>query len=96
MSSHRDTVTVHLPLALREFAGGQERIAVAGESVGLALNELARQHPLVAARILGPDGELRRYVNVFLGETNVRDLQGLDTPLATGDSLFIIPAVAGG
>lgn len=96
MSSPAGTATVYLPLALREFAGGQETIAVVGETVGRVLNELARQHPLVAARILGPDGELRRYVNVFQGESNVRDLQGLDTPVATGDSLFIIPAVAGG
>lgn len=96
MTMPADTVTVHLPLALREFAGGRATIALAGDTVRQVLDELAAAYPLAGARVLGTEGELRRYVNVFLGEVNVRDLQGLETPLSTGDEIFIIPAVAGG
>ena len=96
MNEPANMVTVHLPLALREFVGGQERIAVAGGTVRQALGELAREHPLAGARILGPEGNLRRHVNVFLGEINVRDRQGLESRIETGDEIFIIPAVAGG
>ena len=96
MNGPVEKVTVHLPLALREFVGGQERITVAGGTVRQALGELARKHPLAGARILGPEGNLRRHVNVFLGEINVRDRQGLESRIETGDEIFIIPAVAGG
>jgi molybdopterin converting factor small subunit len=96
MNGPGDKVTVHLPLALREFVGGQVTIKVAAGTVGQALRELAREYPLAGARILGPEGDLRRYVNVFLGEVNVRDRQGLDSLIENGDEIFIIPAVAGG
>lgn len=96
MKTPGDKVIVHLPLALREFADGQARIAVTGATVRDVLDALATDYPLAGARILGPEGELRRYVNVFLGEANVRDIQGLDSRLEPGDELFIIPAVAGG
>lgn len=89
-------IIFQLPPALREFARGQENVSVDGRSVGEALLALAAEHPLVGARIMGPGGELRRHVNLFLGERNVRDLQSLDTRVAAGDTIFIIPAVAGG
>lgn len=96
MKGSADKVTVHLPLALREFVGGQVTITVAGGTVRQVLLELTREYPLAGARILGPEGDLRRHVNVFLGEINVRDRQGLDSVIENGDELFIIPAVAGG
>ncbi|MCW8846308.1 MAG: MoaD/ThiS family protein [Gammaproteobacteria bacterium] len=94
--SDAGTIMFQLPTALREFAQGQENVNVHGQSVGEALQALAAEHPLVGSRIIGPGGELRRHVNLFLGERNVRDLQGLDTRVAAGDTIFIIPAVAGG
>ncbi len=94
--SDADTVIFLLPPALREFAGGEEKVRVHGQSVGEALLALAAAYPLVGARVMGPGGELRRHVNLFLGERNIRDLQGLDTRLSAGDAIFVIPAVAGG
>lgn len=94
--SDADKVIFHLPPALREFAGGKEKVRVHGPSMGEALLGLAAAYPLVGARIMGPGGELRRHVNLFVGERNIRDLQGLDTRLAAGDTIFVIPAVAGG
>jgi molybdopterin synthase sulfur carrier subunit len=96
MNTTSSTVTFHLPLALREFAGQQETVRVQGQDVGQALSALIETYPLVGARLLEHGGMLRRHVNLFLGEHNVRDLQGLETPLCTGDEIFIIPAVAGG
>lgn len=94
--SDSGTVIVHLPPALREFARGQENVRVQGQSVREALLALAAEHPLVGTRLMGPGGELRRHVNLFIGECNVRDLQRLDTRLSAGDTIFVIPAVAGG
>ncbi len=96
MNGSADKVTVHLPLALREFVGGQVTITVAGGTVRQVLLELTREYPLAGARILGPEGDLRRHVNVFIGEENVRDRQGLDSPIEKGDEIYVIPAVAGG
>ncbi|MDH3401901.1 MAG: MoaD/ThiS family protein [Chromatiales bacterium] len=96
MNGSADKVTVHLPLALREFVGGQVTITVAGDTLRQVLFELAREYPLAGARILGPEGDLRRHVNVFIGEVNVRDRQGLDSLIEKGDEIYVIPAVAGG
>jgi molybdopterin converting factor small subunit len=89
-------VIVQLPAPLRPFAEGAAELTVAADSVRAALAELGAGRPSLAARILTPEGELRPYVNVFVGERNIRRLQGLDTPLADGDVVAIIPAVAGG
>jgi molybdopterin converting factor small subunit len=89
-------VTVQLPAPLRPFAEGAAELTVAAGTVRAALAELGEGRPNLASRLLTPEGELRPYVNVFVGERNIRRLQGLDTPLADGDVVAIIPAVAGG
>lgn len=89
-------VTVHIPAPLRPFADGATQLAVPADTVGEALAQLGEQRPALLSRILTPEGELRPYVNVFVGERNVRRLDGLRTPLAPGDVMAIIPAVAGG
>lgn len=96
MNATEPQVILHLPLALREFTGGQDRLHLPGRNVAGVLEALRARYPLVGARVLEAGGGLRRHVNLFLGEQNVRDLQGLDTPLVAGDELFLIPAVAGG
>jgi sulfur-carrier protein len=89
-------VTVQIPPPLRPFADGAAEVAVEAGTVGEALERLGADRAPLLARILTPEGELRPYVNVFVGERNARHLEGLQTPLADGDVVAIIPAVAGG
>lgn len=96
MSVTDPIVILHLPLALREFADGRDRLSLPGARVSGMLRALQAGFPLVGARVLEAGGGLRRHVNLFLGEQNIRDLQGMETPLSEGDELFLIPAVAGG
>ena len=89
-------VTVLIPTPLRRFTGGEAKVAVAGSSVAEVLDALDAAHPGIGERLRDDSGQLRRFVNVFVNGQNVRDGQGVDTPLATGDEVGIIPAMAGG
>jgi sulfur-carrier protein len=89
-------VTVQIPPPLRCFADGAAELVVEGTTVGEALARIGDGRAALLARILTPEDELRPYVNVFVGERNARRLEGLATPLADGDVVAIIPAVAGG
>ena len=86
---------VRIPTQLRPLAGGASELTVEGETVGDVLKALDAAHPGFADRLFDENGALRRFVNVFLGEEDVRFLDGLNTPVA-GQSLSIVPAVAGG
>ena len=87
-------VAVLLPAVLRPFARGAERVEVSGAAtVGAVFTSL--EDPL-RRRLLDDQGGLRRHVNVFLGEDNVRDLSELATPVSDGDELLVLPAVSGG
>lgn len=87
---------VRIPTPLRAFTSGQSELSCSGETVRAALRDLERQHPALAGRILDERGDLRRFVNVFVGEKNLRSLGGLDLALPRGAELSIVPAVAGG
>ncbi len=89
-------VTVRIPAALREFTDGVNEYEVQAASVGAVLELLAQRYPLLGQRIVDQNGAVRTYVNLFVGETNIRDSEGLATRLADGDIVTIIPAVAGG
>jgi molybdopterin synthase sulfur carrier subunit len=89
-------VTVKLPTQLRDAAGGQAAAEVDGATVGEALEALYARHGELRERIAGPDGTPRRFVNVDLRGEDIRFLDGLDTPVADGDEVTILPAVAGG
>jgi molybdopterin converting factor small subunit len=89
-------VTVQIPPPLRPFADGAAELAVDAGTVGEALARVGEDRPALLARVLTPEGELRPYVNVFVGERNARRLDGLNSRLAEGDVVAIIPAVAGG
>jgi sulfur-carrier protein len=92
-------VLVRLPTVLRPFAGGAERVEVVvpGEpTVGAVFAALELDHPALRRRLTDEQGMLRRHVNVFLGNDNIRDLDALGTPLNDGDELLILPSVAGG
>ncbi len=89
-------VTIRVPTPLRPLAGGQDELAVAAATVGDALAEAGRRHPDLLSRVLDDAGQVRRFVNVYLGSRDVRALSGRATPVAAGDVLTILPAVAGG
>ena len=89
-------VTVKLPTQLRGVAGGATEVASSGASVGEVLEGLYSQHPELRDRIAEPDGELRRFVNVYKAGEDIRFLEGLQTPVTDGEELTILPAVAGG
>lgn len=91
-----NTVTVRIPAPLRSYTKGADEVRVAAASVAEALSSLARSHDGLSARILTPEGEPRQFVNIYLGGRNVRALQGMATPVAEGDVISIVPAVAGG
>ena len=89
-------VTVKLPTQLRQAAGGAAEAQAAGGTVGEVLEALYAQHGELRQRIAGDDGEPRRFVNVYVGGEDIRFLAGLATPVADGDEVTILPAVAGG
>ena len=88
--------TVKIPPVLRQAVGGERTVDVSGETVGEVLTNLCDQHPAVGAQILTPDGELHKYVNVYVNDEDARLLQWTDTPVGEGDTLMILPAMAGG
>jgi molybdopterin converting factor small subunit len=90
------SATVRIPTQLRTLTGGAGEVKVDGGSVREVLEALDAGHPGIAARVLDDQGELRRFVNLFVAEEDVRFLQGLDTPVAEGATVSILPAVAGG
>lgn len=90
------TVHIRIPMPLRGYTAGADDIAVTAVTVGEALTALGTVHDGILNRIFSPDGELRQFVNIYLGSQNVRMLDGLATPVATGDVISIVPAVAGG
>ena len=81
---------------LRAQTGGESEVSAEGATVGEALRALAEAHPGTKEQLFSPEGELNRYVNVYLNDEDVRVLQGLDTDVSPGDTLVILPAMAGG
>jgi len=89
-------VTVKLPVQLRSATGGAAEAQVEGATVGEALAGLFKVYPELQARIAEGDGQLRRFVNVYVEGEDIRFLQGVETPIEDGAELTILPAVAGG
>ena len=90
------SVIVRIPTQLRTLTGGAGEVEIEGASVGEVLKALDAAHPGFADRLFDEAGNLRRFVNVFLADEDVRFLKGLDTPVPDGQTISIIPAVAGG
>lgn len=92
-------VVLVVPGALRQFSGGESKLELdvpPDATVGTLLDQLAEQRPTLHRRIQDETGGLRRHVNVFVGDTNVRDAQLLDTPVPAGVDVTVLPSVAGG
>jgi len=87
---------VRIPAQLRTLTGGAGELEIEGSTVGEVLKGLDAGHPGFAERIFDDEGGLRRFVNVFLDEEDVRFLDGLSTPVTPGQTISIVPAVAGG
>ena len=90
------SVTVRIPTILRPLTGGASEVSAAGTTLAAVLDALDSEHPGVRGRVLDDDGKIRRFVNVYVGEEDVRFASGLDTATPDGVTVSIIPAVAGG
>jgi molybdopterin synthase sulfur carrier subunit len=88
--------TIKIPPVLRASVGGEKEVAASGDSVGAVLRGLAESHPATAGQLFSADGELNRYVNVYVNDEDVRVLDGLETAVGEADTLVILPAMAGG
>lgn len=89
-------VTVRLPTLMRSHAGGQSEVSAEGATVGEVVDDLIRQFPGTSTHLKSADGGMHKFVNVYVNDEDVRYLQKLDTPVADGDKVSILPAVAGG
>ncbi len=89
-------VTVRIPTTLRPMAGGNSQVQVEGSTVAEVLKALDAAHPGFSDRLLDDEGKLRKFVNVFVSDDDVRYLDGLNTAVPAGTTVSIIPAVAGG
>lgn len=94
--SDQSTVTVLIPTPLRRFTDGDGKLELQGGTIAEILDALDAQHPGIGERLRDDSGQIRRFVNVFVNGKNVREGDGLETPLAPGDEVGIIPAMAGG
>ncbi len=85
-----------IPTPLRSYTNGQAEVNVAGGNVAEAMEHLVVQYPALRPHLYNGNGQLRPFVNLFLGENNVKDLQGLQTPIDQNARLLLIPSIAGG
>jgi molybdopterin converting factor small subunit len=88
--------TVRIPPVLRPTVGGARQVTAGGATLGAVLDDLFARYPAVREQILTPEGQLSRFVNVFVNDEDVRYLEGLETPVGEGDSVLLLPAMAGG
>ncbi|ATX80444.1 molybdopterin synthase subunit MoaD [Mariprofundus aestuarium] len=90
------SVTVRIPTPLRKLTGGSDEVSVDGATVGDVIEALEAAHPGLKERLCDDAGEIRRFVNVYVNDEDVRFLEGRATALKDGDELSIVPAIAGG
>lgn len=88
--------TVRIPPVLRPATGGAKQVEVTGSTVGEALEALVGAYPALRAQLFGPDGQLNRFVNIYVNDTDVRHLEDVATPIGERDTIVILPAMAGG
>jgi molybdopterin converting factor small subunit len=93
---YKPMAILKIPTPLRSYTNGQTEISVRGSTVGEVMLDLVTQFPALRPHLYNGKDELRPFVNLFLNSENVKDLQGMDTPLAEDDRLLLIPSIAGG
>ena len=90
------SIRVRVPTPLRKYTAGQDEVAAAGASIKAVIEDLESRHPGMRDRLLDDNGELRRYVNVYLNGNDIRFLDQLNSKVTDGDDISIVPAIAGG
>ena len=88
--------SVFIPSPLRRYTAGQSKVQVSGGTISEVIENLERQYPGVKSRLCDDSGQIKRYVNVFVNDEEIRALQGANTRLADKDEITIVPAMAGG
>jgi sulfur-carrier protein len=89
-------VTITIPTALRQYAGENSSVSLEADTIGDLLRGLIEQYPPLGKHLYNEQGKLRSFVNIYLGDEDIRYLDGEETPLHDGDTVSIIPAIAGG
>ena len=87
---------VHIPTVLRPNVGGAKSLEIEGATIRAVVDALVERHPALKPQLLTDEGDLNRFVNVYVNGQDVRYLEGLDTPVATADEVRLLPAMAGG
>ncbi len=96
-STHKEAaILVRIPTPLRRLTGGQGEVTVGGRTVQELLDGLETRFPGIKERLYDETGQLRRFVNIYINDEDIRFAQGVDTPLKAGDELSLVPAIAGG
>ena len=85
-----------IPTPLRSYTKGQVEVTLSGSNVSEVMHQLVEKYPTLKPHLYNGDGQLRPFVNLFVGENNINDLQGLDTPLENNTRVILIPSIAGG
>jgi MoaD family protein len=88
--------TVRIPTPLRTLTGGSDEVKASGATVGDVIEDLEKKHPGLRDRLIDDKGVVRRHVNIYVGEEDIRFLEGLKTELKGGEQISIVPAIAGG
>ncbi len=88
--------TVYIPTPLRRLTAGQSKVTVEAETISSLLSALDVTYPGIAERVLDGDGNVKRFINIFRNDDEIRTLAGLDTPVSASDKVSIVPAMAGG
>ena len=89
------TIEVRIPTILRTYTAGEKAVSAKGASLAALIDDLEANHPGIKERLID-DGDLRRFVNVYVNDEDVRFIGGLEAPLSDGDQVVVLPAVAGG
>ena len=87
---------LRIPTPLRAYTDGKSEVAVSGSNISEVLADLTIQYPALKPHLFNEGGDLRPFVNLFVGESNIKDLQGVDTPIKDGEKVMLIPSIAGG
>ena len=87
---------LRIPTPLRAYTNGQSEVNVNGSNISDALTDLTTQYPALKPHLFNEGGDLRPFVNLFVGENNIKDLQGVNTPIKDGEKIMLIPSIAGG
>ncbi len=87
---------LRIPTPLRAYTDGKSEVTVSGSNISDVLADLTAQYPALRPHLFNDNGDLRPFVNLFVGENNIKDLQGVDTPIQDGEKIMLIPSIAGG